>query len=68
MLSAPAIKVSALSETMCCGREHRPINLLKARMKESVVISVTTSKCTARVTAQVNKHIYALLVFELGVL
>jgi len=47
-----------LSERMRRGRDFLLLKCLKACRKHSTVRSVTISKCTARVSAQVNRHTY----------
>ena len=53
--------VVALSETIYRGSDLRLTNLRNALRKVSSLKSSTTSKCIARVFAQVNKHTYAFV-------
>ena len=48
--------MEALSDIAICGSDFRLTNLRNANRNVSVDRFVTTSKCTARVVAQVNKH------------
>ena len=50
--------VEPLSDITICGYDFRLTNLWNANRNVSVDRFVTTSKCTARVVAQVNKHMY----------
>ena len=50
--------VEALSEIIILGSDLRLENGRKALTIVSTVMSFTTSKCTARVFAQVNKQMY----------
>ena len=56
-LSAP-LNVFPLSEMTRFGKPLRATNLLKLRMNESVLKSVSMSRCTARVAQQVYKQIH----------
>ena len=47
------------------GRDLRLTNRRKASRNVSVVRSVTISRCTALVVAQVNRHMYTLSSSEL---
>ena len=60
---AALLKVLALSERNFLGRPRLAANLFMHRMNVAVVMSRTSSKCTARDT-HVNRHIHTfLLVF-----
>ena len=48
------------------GRDLRLANLRKANRNVSVVRSVTISRCTALVAAQVNRHMYTFSSSELN--
>ena len=52
--------VDPLSERTRRGRDFLLLKCLKACKKHSTVRSVMISRCTARVTAQVNKQMYTL--------
>ena len=56
--SAAAKPVEELSDIMVLGVDFQP---LKANRKVSTLRSVTTSKCTALVIAQVNRHTYTFI-------
>ena len=56
--SAAERYVEALSDITICGSDFRLTNLRNANRNVSVDRFVTTSKCTARVVAQVNRHMY----------
>ena len=58
--SAAALKVVALSDIISWGVDLCPVNRRNARRNVSVDRSATTSRCTALVVAQVNRHIYTL--------
>ena len=58
--SAADKNVEALSERMRRGKDRLPLKRLKANRKHSVVRSVTISRCTARLTAHVNRQMYTL--------
>ena len=55
------LNVLALSEISSFGRPLLETNLLKHLINDLAESSVTTSKCTARTTAQVNRQIQCLL-------
>lgn len=55
-LFAP-IKLDPLFEYICAGFPRLAENRLNAAINDSVVISETSSKCTALTAKQTNKHI-----------
>ena len=55
------LNVLALSEISSFGRPLLETNLLKHLINDLAESSVTTSKCTTRTTAQVNRQIQCLL-------
>lgn len=58
------MKVFALSEVTLAGIPRLATNLLKLLRNVSVDISSARSRCTARVTPQVYKHIHTSLDFS----
>jgi len=58
--SAADRKVDALSKRTRCGRDFLQLKRRKACRKHSTERPVMISRCTARVTAQVNKQMYTL--------
>ena len=56
--SAAKRYMGMLSDITICGSDFRPTNLRNANRNISVDRFVTTSKCTAQVVAQVNRHMY----------
>lgn len=56
-----AWKVFALSETISFGRPQHPVNLLRQSKNIGASRLETSSKCTARLVAQVNRAIYTFV-------
>ena len=63
MLLAADLNVFPLSEISLRGKPRLAVNRLKLLMKASVVISGTSSKCTALITQHVYKQIHTLFPF-----
>ena len=58
---AEAVNEVPLSDITKLGVENRAQNLLNRLMNVAADISFASSRCTARLVVQVNRHIYTLV-------